>query len=159
MVLLQCVRKDALLPVQFEVQSQDYSWWITACLVIAANHRTRYPDQIIQFIGVTSSHDAPQVTTASLVHAQVLVHLHINILSKGRHGPRSPHLPCEVEPGLSGLIHIQQQMIPPRPLDKKSSTSALSSSSCPSLIHPTMEESSQCSCRWHDSELCWESEL
>lgn len=72
-MLLQCVRKDAPLPVQLEVQSQDYSWWITACSVtsasgvsrFAANHRTRYPDQIIQFTGVTSSCDAPQLTTAA----------------------------------------------------------------------------------------------
>lgn len=72
-MLLQCVRKVAPLPVLLEMQSQDYSRWITACSVtsasgvsrFAANQRTRYPDQIIQFTGVTSSHDAPQLTTAT----------------------------------------------------------------------------------------------
>lgn len=72
-MLLQCVRKDAPLPVLLEMQSQDYSRWITPCSVtsasgvsrFAANQRTRYPDQIIQFIAVTSSHDAPQLTTAT----------------------------------------------------------------------------------------------
>lgn len=39
-----------------------------------------------------------------------------------------------------------------------SPTSALYSS-CPSLIHPTTAESSECFCRWHDLELYWKSEV
>ncbi|XP_056266749.1 uncharacterized protein LOC130191099 [Pseudoliparis swirei] len=39
----------------------------------------------------------------------------------------------------------------------KSLTTALSSSSRPSLIHPTTAESSEYFCRWHDSVLYWKS--
>lgn len=65
-------------------------------------------------------------------------------------------------PSLQSYSHLQEadDFSQTTPLKKtQKNTSALHSSSCPSPIHPTTAESSDYFCRWHDSELCWKSEV
>lgn len=91
--------------------------------------------------------------------AQLLVLLHhINILDRNKCCRHLILRLITISPVVLTFTR-SRWFLPDHATKNKKNTSALHSSSCPSPIHPTTAESSDYFCRWHDSELCWKSEV